>query len=215
MSAAELAEMLFRALRDGDLSSMRAGASEAVSRYAGMEPGRPVGGTYYLYRTLRNLELEELHARLVGENTGDGLSQRLARDEASARIEQLKAEIEREIRERLVEDRGAAVQEAADRTSVPPSLAIPRPAQLLADLALAVSQGDGPDTDGCTVAEAVDVRLRAGDEVAIRGLVVVSVAGEPGTGLPYRSSDGTELRVSAPIDLHITAAEPGAGVARC
>ena len=106
MSAAELAEMLFRALRDGDLSAMRAGASEAVSRYAGMEPGRPVGGTYYLYRTLRNLELEELQARLVGENTGDALSQRLARDEASARIEQLKAEIEREIRERLVEDRG-------------------------------------------------------------------------------------------------------------
>jgi len=122
MSAAELAEMLFRALRDGDLSSMRAGASEAVSRYAGMEPGRPVGGTYYLYRTLRNLELEELHARLVGENTGDGLSQRLARDEASARIEQLKAEIEREIRERLVEDRGADALAKSVRKPLPEDL---------------------------------------------------------------------------------------------
>jgi uncharacterized protein with von Willebrand factor type A (vWA) domain len=39
----ELAEMLFRALRDGDLSALRAGASEAVTRYAGVEPGRPVG----------------------------------------------------------------------------------------------------------------------------------------------------------------------------
>ncbi|HEY1763186.1 MAG TPA: hypothetical protein VGG17_11400, partial [Acidimicrobiales bacterium] len=65
MSASELSELLFRALRDGDLAAMRAGAGEAVSRYAGMEPGRPVGGTYYLYRTLRNLELESLEARLL------------------------------------------------------------------------------------------------------------------------------------------------------
>ncbi|MGC2484824.1 MAG: VWA domain-containing protein [Acidimicrobiales bacterium] len=122
MSAAELAEMLFRALRDGDLSSMREGASEAVSRYAGMEPGRPVGGTYYLYRTLRNLELEELHARLVGDESGDELARRLARDEASARIEQLKAEIEREIRERLVEDRGAEALAKSVRKPLPEDL---------------------------------------------------------------------------------------------
>ena len=122
MSAAELAEMLFRALRDGDLLSMREGASEAVSRYAGMEPGRPVGGTYYLYRTLRNLELEELHARLVGEESGDELARRLAADEASARIEQLKAEIEREIRERLVEDRGAEALAKSVRKPLPEDL---------------------------------------------------------------------------------------------
>ncbi len=122
MSAAELAEMLFRALRDGDLFSMREGASEAVTRYAGMEPGRPVGGTYYLYRTLRNLELDELHARLVGDESGDELARRLARDEASARIEQLKAEIEREIRERLVEDRGAEALAKSVRKPLPEDL---------------------------------------------------------------------------------------------
>ena len=33
-------------------------ARQAVTRYAGMEPGRPVGGTYYLYRTLRHLDLD-------------------------------------------------------------------------------------------------------------------------------------------------------------
>src|SRR5580658_4407387 len=78
MSAAELAEMLFRALRDGDLSALRAGANEAVTRYAGVEPGRPVGGTYYLYRTLRNLELDQMQARLLGESSeGDELHQRL------------------------------------------------------------------------------------------------------------------------------------------
>ena len=44
MSAEELAELLFRALRDGDVDALRRGAGEAVTRYAGMEPGRPVGG---------------------------------------------------------------------------------------------------------------------------------------------------------------------------
>ena len=32
-----------------------------------MEPGRPVGGTYYLYRTLRNLDLDGVLARLTAE----------------------------------------------------------------------------------------------------------------------------------------------------
>jgi hypothetical protein len=123
MSAAELAEMLFRALRDGDLSALRAGASEAVTRYAGVEPGRPVGGTYYLYRTLRNLELDQMQARLVGESGGgDELSRRLAEDEARVRIEQLKAEIEREIRERLVEDRGAEALAKSVRKPLPEDL---------------------------------------------------------------------------------------------
>ena len=123
MSAAELAEMLFRALRDGDVSAMRAGASEAVTRYAGVEPGRPVGGTYYLYRTLRNLELDQMQARLVGESAGgDELSRRLAEDEARVRIEQLKAEIEREIRERLVEDRGAEALAKSVRKPLPEDL---------------------------------------------------------------------------------------------
>ncbi len=123
MSASELSELLFRALRDGDLSAMRAGASEAVSRYAGMEPGRPVGGTYYLYRTLRNLELESLEARLLqGSSPDDELSSRLARDEVASRIAQLKAEIEREIRERLVEDRGAEALAKSVRKPLPEDL---------------------------------------------------------------------------------------------
>jgi uncharacterized protein len=123
MSAAELADMLFRALRDGDLSALRAGASEAVTRYAGVEPGRPVGGTYYLYRTLRNLELDQMQARLAGESSGrDELSRRLAEDDARVRIEQLKAEIEREIRERLVEDRGAEALAKSVRKPLPEDL---------------------------------------------------------------------------------------------
>jgi len=44
LSAQELAELLFRALRDADREALRLAAGESVTRYAGMEPGRPVGG---------------------------------------------------------------------------------------------------------------------------------------------------------------------------
>src|ERR1700758_4237054 len=58
LSPEELAELLYRALRDLNDARLAAISRYVVSRFAGMEPGRPVGGTYYLYRTLRNLDLE-------------------------------------------------------------------------------------------------------------------------------------------------------------
>ncbi len=123
LSAQELAELLFRALRDSDLDALRQAARESVTRYAGMEPGRPVGGTYYLYRTLRNLDLENLERRLTGGTIDDdGLSQRLAREEAASRIAQLKEEIERVIRERLVEDRGSQALAKSVRKPLPEDL---------------------------------------------------------------------------------------------
>ena len=61
----QLAEMLFKALMNGDAAMLAALARQAVTRFAGMEPGRPVGGTYYLYRTLRNLELDDLLEQLM------------------------------------------------------------------------------------------------------------------------------------------------------
>jgi uncharacterized protein with von Willebrand factor type A (vWA) domain len=128
MSAEELAELLFRALADNDQSLMRQGAGEAVNRYAGMEPGRPVGGTYYLYRTLRNLDLDTMMDRLTGLElarpgaTDDQLGQHLARDEARARVEALKALVEQEIRERLVEDRGAEALARSTRKPLPEDL---------------------------------------------------------------------------------------------
>ena len=127
LSAQELAELLYRALLDGDGDSLREAAGEAVSRYAGMEPGRPVGGTYYLYRTLRSLDLESLEQRLSQEAfdrgpTSDELAQRLSRDEARHLIERLKAEIERVIRERLVDDRGAQALAKSVRKPLPEDL---------------------------------------------------------------------------------------------
>ena len=77
LSPEELAEMLYNSLLRGDDAMMRAVARQAVRRFAGMEPGRPVGGTYYLYRTLRNLDLDGVLERLMqqaGEDSPDELT---------------------------------------------------------------------------------------------------------------------------------------------
>ena len=121
----ELAMMLYQALLNGDQAMMRALAKQSVQRFAGMEPGRPVGGTYYLYRTLRNLDLDSMLEKLMeasrqevgGELTG--LEERLEKDEYDSRIEQFKAEIESEIRRRLVADRGAEAMAKTLRKPLP------------------------------------------------------------------------------------------------
>ena len=60
MSREELAEMLLHALMNMDRDELRRLAGDGGQQFAGMEPGRPVGGTYYLYRTLRQLDLDDL-----------------------------------------------------------------------------------------------------------------------------------------------------------
>jgi hypothetical protein len=125
MTPEELAEMLYQALLRGDDAMVRAMARQAVKRYAGMEPGRPVGGTYYLYRTLRNLDLEGVMERLMQQAHHDApgdltpLEERLERDEYEHRIDQLKKEIEAEIRRRLVADRGVDAMARTLRKPLP------------------------------------------------------------------------------------------------
>ena len=125
MSEEELAEMLYRALLQGDDALMRALSRQAVSRYAGMEPGRPVGGTYYLYRTLRNIDTDAMLERLMESARLDApaplspLEERLEHDEFENRIEQLKKEIEAEIRRRLVADRGVEAMAKTLRKPLP------------------------------------------------------------------------------------------------
>lgn len=140
MTPEELANLLYKALRTSNDALMAAVARQAVARYAGMEPGRPVGGTYYLYRTLRNLDLDAMLERLVGEAGGnphkggpepalDGappagapltrLEERLLRDEVTSRIDRLKREIEAEIRRRLVADRGSEALAKSLRKPLP------------------------------------------------------------------------------------------------
>ncbi|MGH9298368.1 MAG: vWA domain-containing protein [Acidimicrobiales bacterium] len=155
VSPEEIAAMLYRALVEGDRAMLAAVARLAVGRYAGLEPGRPVGGTYYLYRTLRNLDLESVLARLVGEAraaaaSGESgadpsgrtsleegpaepgplirgrqlghltsLEERLLEDEYKSRLEELRREIEAEIRRRLVADRGVEALAKSLRKPLP------------------------------------------------------------------------------------------------
>jgi uncharacterized protein with von Willebrand factor type A (vWA) domain len=125
MTPEEIAEMLFNAMKNADSGLMRALARQAVSRFAGMEPGRPVGGTYYLYRTLRNLDLEGIVERLMDDardRRGGELTQleeRLERDEYEARADQLRKEVEAEIRRRLVADRGVEAMAKTLRKPLP------------------------------------------------------------------------------------------------
>ena len=125
LSPEELAELLYQALLKGDDMLMRAIARQAVKRFAGMEPGRPVGGTYYLYRTLRNLDLDGILERLMEqakESASDGLTpfeERLEKDEFNDRIDKMRKEIEAEIRRRLVADRGAEAMAKTLRKPLP------------------------------------------------------------------------------------------------
>jgi uncharacterized protein with von Willebrand factor type A (vWA) domain len=121
----ELAELLYKAMLNSDEALMRAVARAAVLRFAGMEPGRPVGGTYYLYRTLRNLDLDGMVERLLEtarEQAGGELTpleERLERDELDIRTDQVRKEVEAEIRRRLVADRGVEAMARTLRKPLP------------------------------------------------------------------------------------------------
>ena len=121
----QLARMLLDALMNMDREMLRQIAGAAVSRFAGMEPGRPVGGAYYLYRTLRQLDAEGLvgqmmqRAQQTGE-VGEGqFDERLAQEEYEARLQVLKELIEAEIRRRLVADRGVEAMARTLRKPLP------------------------------------------------------------------------------------------------
>jgi uncharacterized protein with von Willebrand factor type A (vWA) domain len=126
MSNEELAAMLLDALMNMDEEQLRQIAAMAVTRFAGMEPGRPVGGTYYLYRTLRQLDFDGLAERLMeraqprGQGGGEGdLEQRFAREEFEERLRRLRELVEAEIRRRLVADRGVEAMARTLRKPLP------------------------------------------------------------------------------------------------
>jgi uncharacterized protein with von Willebrand factor type A (vWA) domain len=124
LTAEELTQLLFQALLDGNEALLRALARQAVRRFAGMEPGRPVGGTYYLYRTLRRLDLDNVLDRLMEHVRHEvpeltAFEERLELDEFQTRIEALRREVEAEIRRRLVADRGVEAMARTLRKPLP------------------------------------------------------------------------------------------------
>ncbi|HVM02164.1 MAG TPA: VWA domain-containing protein, partial [Acidimicrobiales bacterium] len=119
----DLAGLVEAAVRDGDDEALRALAARAVAAASGMSAGRPAGGTYYLYRTLRGLDLDGALERLVaGAGARSALDERLARDEYRARAERFRGEVEAEIRRRLVADRGAEALARTLRKPLPEDL---------------------------------------------------------------------------------------------
>jgi hypothetical protein len=125
VSREELAAMLLAALMNMDRDELRRLAAIAVQQFAGMEPGRPVGGTYYLYRTLRMLDLDDLAMKLMGISRDQGevgegqLGERLAREEVDARLKELRELVEEEIRRLLVADRGVEAMARTLRKPLP------------------------------------------------------------------------------------------------
>jgi len=108
---AGLTELLLAALRDGNDGMTRTIAGIFVDRHAAIEPGRPVAGTYYVFRTLRAVDPDKLLARLVAADGPNGeqppLLRQLQLDGHEARVQRLRQAVEAEVRRRLVADRGA------------------------------------------------------------------------------------------------------------
>ncbi|MFZ0188309.1 MAG: VWA domain-containing protein [Streptosporangiaceae bacterium] len=107
-----LTELLLAALLDGNDAMVRTIAGIFVDRYAAVEPGRPVAGTYYVFRTLRAVDPDKLMARLVAADANphkqSALLRRLQLDDHEAQMQRLRQAVEAEVRRRLVADRGAA-----------------------------------------------------------------------------------------------------------
>ncbi len=110
-STEDLQRALLAALANLDMGALASAAGAAVDQLSGFEPGRPVGGTYYLYRTLRRLDIDQIQemlAELLGAEAGDlgDLERRLLAEDVEERLEQLREAVREEIRRRLVADRG-------------------------------------------------------------------------------------------------------------
>ncbi len=118
----EFMRQLMERLMDGDDASVRQLARDAVEQF-GRVDGRDGGTSYFQYRVLRAVDLQQLLRDLLRERVSDEdqvtpLQERLWRDEYEARIEAFRQEIEAEIRRRAAQQRG--IDQVADRSTRPP-----------------------------------------------------------------------------------------------
>jgi uncharacterized protein len=100
LSDAALRTRLADALLADDVEELRRLVAEAVGRYAGIDPDRPVGGRYHQYRVLRRLDTEQLHAALLAAlSAGESA-------DADRLIDLVRDEVRSEVLRRLVAERG-------------------------------------------------------------------------------------------------------------
>lgn len=127
LSEVDIQRMIISALVQNEPEAVRSTVSLAVARFAGIEPGRPVGGKYYAYRTMRGLNFDDLKASLFGIEQdqlteGDTLGRKLLNREIDHRLSLLKSLIEDEIKRRLVSDRGVDAVARTMRATLPEDL---------------------------------------------------------------------------------------------
>jgi uncharacterized protein len=106
MSDGELGEMLYRAIRDRDRVMMRAVAAQLVTRHSNFEPGRRVAGVYYMSRAMAAANISAILDRLSSTSDEDGVGIVFTQRERDERIAEFRTELQTEIRDRLVADRG-------------------------------------------------------------------------------------------------------------
>jgi len=125
---ATVRQLVLESIEAGEESSLRQRglARVLVDRHAGLEPGQPVAGTYYLYRVMRALDTDALLAGFVERaeqrqpgSTGDELNRRLLVEGLERGISSFRQELEAEIRRRLVADRGAGAVARTLRHQLP------------------------------------------------------------------------------------------------
>ncbi|MFI1293262.1 VWA domain-containing protein [Streptomyces sp. NPDC020792] len=97
-----------------------------VDRHAGIQSGRAVAGTYYLYRAMRALDVDRVSSALVERAEerspaalADPLARRLFLEDVERRLAAFRLEVEAEIRRRLVADRGAGAVAKTLRRPLP------------------------------------------------------------------------------------------------
>ncbi len=120
----ELRELIKASLLDGSDSQLQSLISAAVSRFAGMEPGRPVGGVYYAFKTLRHLDLDSLRSslfdgRIEEMDSSDSLGMKLLNHDIELALEKVRKMVGDDIRRRIVSDRGADAVARTLRATLP------------------------------------------------------------------------------------------------
>ncbi len=109
----DLSALLEEALRSGDAETVQRLARLAVARLAGMEEGRGVRGSAYVFKTMRMLDVDGALARLLA---GAGW---LERDDLVVTAQRLRDEVEAEVRRRLVVERGPEAVARSVRRPLP------------------------------------------------------------------------------------------------
>ncbi len=124
LADAELREKIKESLLGGNDSQLQNLIASAVSRFAGMEPGRPVGGVYYAFKTLRHLDLDILKnslfsVRVEQLESSDSLGLKLLNHDIDLALEKVRKMVSDDIRRRIVSDRGADAVARTLRSTLP------------------------------------------------------------------------------------------------